>query len=134
MAVRSVAKGNDRLAIDLLKGVDIGIRHRLADDVFMNFAAESSGLLGALTAEDVDVFLNRLMTLPELEGYWIETFLAAVSATHAARLAKFVLIALTMLLRLKKLGLPAVQLRAIWTRATAIQKVAGLRSRAPAGI
>ena len=55
----------------------------------MNFAAESGGLLGALTAEDVDVFLNRLMVLPELEGYWIETFLAAVSAKHAVRLAKF---------------------------------------------
>ena len=89
LAVRSIAKGDDRLAIDLFKNVDIGISHRLADDVFMNFAAESAGLLGALTAEDVDVFLNRLMALPELEGYWIETFLAAVSATHAARLAKF---------------------------------------------
>ena len=72
-----------------LKGVDIGISHRIADDVFMNFAAESGGLLGAITAEDVDVFLNRLMALPELDGYWIETFFAAVSATHAARLAKF---------------------------------------------
>ena len=58
LAVRSVAKGDDRFAIDLLKGVDIGICHRLADDVFMNFAAESGGLLRALTAEDVDVFLN----------------------------------------------------------------------------
>ena len=37
----------------------------------------------------MDVFLNGLMALPELEGYWIETFLVAVSATHAARLAKF---------------------------------------------
>jgi transcriptional regulator with XRE-family HTH domain len=88
-AVRSVAKGDDRFAIDLLKGVDIGISHRLADEVFMNFAAESGGLLGALTPEDVDVFLNRLMALPELEGYWVETFLAAVSGTHAPRLAKF---------------------------------------------
>jgi hypothetical protein len=89
MAVRSVAKGDNRLAIDLLKGVDIGISHRLADDVFMNFAAESGGLLGALTAEDVEIFLIRLMALPELEGYWVETFLAAVSAKHAVRLAKF---------------------------------------------
>ena len=29
------------------------------------------------------------MTLPKLDGYWIETFLTAVSATHATRLAKF---------------------------------------------
>jgi hypothetical protein len=89
LAVRNVAKRDNRLAIDLFKGVDIGISHRLADDVFMNFAAESGGLLRALTPEDVDVFLNRLMALPQLDGYWIETFLAAASAKHAARLAKF---------------------------------------------
>jgi transcriptional regulator with XRE-family HTH domain len=89
LAVRSVAKGDDSLAIDLFKVVDIGISDQLADDLFMNFAAESGGLMGALTPEDVDVFLNRLMALPELEGYWIETFLAAVSASHATRLARF---------------------------------------------
>jgi len=89
LAIRSVAKDDNRLAIDLFKGVDIGISHRLADDVFMNFAAENGELLGALTREDVDAFLNRLMALSELEGYWIETFLAAVSAKHAERLAKF---------------------------------------------
>jgi transcriptional regulator with XRE-family HTH domain len=89
LAVRIIAKGDDNLAIDLLKGVDIGISHGLADDVFMNFAAESGGLLRALTVEDVDVFLERLMALPELEGHWIETFLAAVSARHATRLATF---------------------------------------------
>lgn len=51
------------------------------------FAA--GGLLEALTPDDVDAFLGRLMALPELDGYWIETFLAAISATHATRLAKF---------------------------------------------
>jgi transcriptional regulator with XRE-family HTH domain len=89
LAVRSVAKDDDRLAIDLFKGVDIGISHQLADDVFMNFAVENGGLLGALTSEDVDAFLSRLMALSELDGYWIETFLGAVSAKYAERLAKF---------------------------------------------
>jgi transcriptional regulator with XRE-family HTH domain len=89
LAVRSVAKDDDRFAIDLLKGVDLGISHQLADDVFMNFVAENGGLLGALTSGDVDSLLNRLMALPELDGYWIETFLAAISASHATRLAQF---------------------------------------------
>jgi transcriptional regulator with XRE-family HTH domain len=89
LAVRGIAKGDDRLAIDLFRSVDIGISHQLADDVFMNFAADGDGVLGTLTNEDVDIFLNRLMALPKLEGYWIETFLAAISAKHATRLAKF---------------------------------------------
>jgi hypothetical protein len=89
LAVRGIAKGNDRLAIDLFRGVDIGTSHQLADDVFVNFAADGDGVLGVLTPEDVDIFLNQLMALPKLEGYWIETFLAAVSARHATRLAKF---------------------------------------------
>jgi hypothetical protein len=89
LAVRTVSKGNDRVAIDLFKEVNIGISHWLADEVFMNFAAESGGLLRALSDDDVDLFLTRLMALPELEGYWIDTFLAGISATHATRLAKF---------------------------------------------
>jgi transcriptional regulator with XRE-family HTH domain len=88
-AVRSVAAGNDRLAIDLLKDVNIELSDKLADDLFMNFATESGGLLAALTADDVGIFLNPLVALPKLEGYWIETFLAALSITHAEQLAKF---------------------------------------------
>jgi hypothetical protein len=88
-AVCTVAQSDSRLAIELLKGVDIGLTPKLADDVFMNFAAESGGLLVALTVEDVDVFLNRLMALPALDGYWIEMFLAAISAKYATRLATF---------------------------------------------
>jgi transcriptional regulator with XRE-family HTH domain len=88
-AARRVAGGDSRLAIEFFKIVDVGMSEQLADDVFMNFAAESGGLLAALNDEDVDVFLCRLFSLPELDGWWIETFLAAVSEKYAIRLAKF---------------------------------------------
>jgi transcriptional regulator with XRE-family HTH domain len=88
-SVRIVAKEDDRLAIDLFKQVDIGISAELADNVFMNFAPDNGELLASLAAEEVDVFLSGLMRLPELNGYWIEVFLAAVSATHALRLVRF---------------------------------------------
>jgi transcriptional regulator with XRE-family HTH domain len=89
LAVRPVSQGNDRLAIDLLKGVDIGISAKLADDLFMNFAAENGGLLAALTDADVARFLSRLMSLEELDGWWIETFLAVASEKFATRVARF---------------------------------------------
>jgi hypothetical protein len=116
-----------------LKGVDIGISHRLADDVFMNFAAESGGLLGALTAEDVEIFLIRLMALPELEGYWVETFLAAVSAKHAVRLAKFFMDRVDYAAANESWDYRPCN-HGPWARATAIQEIARLRASAPAGI
>jgi transcriptional regulator with XRE-family HTH domain len=88
-AVRVVAKDDQKLAIDLLKCVDIGISSELADHVFMNFVADNGGLFGSVTAEDVSLFLKKLMPLSELNGYWIETFLSAVSKTHGACLAEF---------------------------------------------
>jgi transcriptional regulator with XRE-family HTH domain len=89
-AVRVIAKGDQRLAIDLLKNVRVGMSNELADDVFMNFAEFGGGdLFSAVTADDVDTFLTNLMPLAELEGHWIECFLSKVSGTHAIRLAKF---------------------------------------------
>jgi len=88
-SVRVLAKDDHRLAVVLFKQVDIGISAELANEVFMNFVPDNGKLLAPLIAEDVDVFLSRLMRLPELDGYWIEVFLAAVSATHALQLAGF---------------------------------------------
>ena len=88
-AARRVAGGDSRLAIEFFKIVDVGMSDQLADDVFMNFAAESGGLVAGLNGEDVDVFLRRLISLPKLDGWWIETFLAAVSEKFAIRVAHF---------------------------------------------
>jgi transcriptional regulator with XRE-family HTH domain len=88
-AVRAVAKGDHKLAIELLKSVDIGISSELADFAFMNFASHNGEMFRAIGDDDVDLFLNRLMSLPKLDGHWVETFLAAVSKGHATRLARF---------------------------------------------
>jgi transcriptional regulator with XRE-family HTH domain len=88
-AIRVVAKGNHALRIDLLKAVNIGLSADLADDVFEQFASEQGELFRALTAEDVRLFLVGLMPIAELDGHWIESFLAAVSESFAPDLARF---------------------------------------------
>jgi hypothetical protein len=88
-AVRVAAKGNHALTIDLLKAVNIGLSAALADDVFERFASEHGELFRALVVEDIGHFLKKLMPLAELDGHWIETFLAAVSEHFAPDLARF---------------------------------------------
>lgn len=87
-AVRMVAKHNQRLAINLLKCVDIGMSNKVADDVLLLFHDQEVPFR-FLTSKDIDHFLEKLTRLPELKGHWIETFLAQVSQHHAMRAASF---------------------------------------------
>ncbi|MGY3695393.1 chromosome segregation and condensation protein ScpB [Bradyrhizobium sp. USDA 3240] len=89
LGVRSITRGDWRLAIDLLRDVDLAISPKLADEVFVSFTADNGDFLAVLTGEDVDAFLSSLMGLPQLDGWWTETFLAAISEEHAGRLAAF---------------------------------------------
>jgi transcriptional regulator with XRE-family HTH domain len=87
--VRRVVEIDRNLAIELLRCVDIGISSQLADDVFMNFASNNGDISHAIGGEDIELFLNKMMGLAELDGYWIETFLSAASKNHARHVAKF---------------------------------------------
>jgi hypothetical protein len=77
------------LAVDLLKALDLGLSAALADHVFMIFASEHGELLSRLTDEDVAVFLQKMMRLPEVKDHWIETFLSVASKRHAQTVAQF---------------------------------------------
>lgn len=88
-AIRAVAKNNKSLAIELLKCVDIGISSKVADDVFFLFERDEMIPFRLLTDEDIEHFLKKLMSIPELDGHWIETFLSEVSRHHAKRAATF---------------------------------------------
>lgn len=88
-AVRSVAQNNKPLAIDLLKCIDIGISSKVADDVLFLFQRNEMIPFHLLVNDDIVHFLKKLMPIPELNGYWIETFLSKVSKYHAQRAAEF---------------------------------------------
>lgn len=88
-AIRSVAKNNKLLAIDLLKCVDIGISGKVADEVLMLFQGDEMIPFRLLTDSDIEHFLKKLMTIPELDGHWIEKFLSKASRYHAQFTAEF---------------------------------------------
>ena len=88
-AIRTVARNDERLAIDLLKCVDIGMSSNVADEVLVLFARDEMIPFPVLTGEDIDHFLGKLMRLPELDEYWIEAFISKVSMHDAVRAATF---------------------------------------------
>ncbi|MBU4260403.1 MAG: helix-turn-helix domain-containing protein [Proteobacteria bacterium] len=88
-AIRIVAKNDLRLAIELLKYVDIGMSGNIAEDVFMFFYGDKMIPFRMLTEDDIDYFLTKLMLLPKLNKYWIETFLSKTSKYHTKRTAAF---------------------------------------------
>lgn len=87
--VRAIAKNDQRLAIDLLKCVNINTSNAIADDVLALCLDDKILPFHVLTDDDIDHFLKQTMTLPQLEGHWIETFLSKVSKHHAHRAATF---------------------------------------------
>ena len=88
-AVRTLAKYNLTVAINLLKCVDISISSKIADNVLGLFRKDELIPFNMLTDEDIVHFLNKLILIPELNGYWIETFLSKVSMCYAQRAASF---------------------------------------------
>jgi hypothetical protein len=88
-AMRTLARTNARLAIDLLKIVNIGMSCHVADNLLMLFYGKHVLPFEMLTNEDVGHFLSSMLPLQELDGHWIEEFLAMASADHPWLTAQF---------------------------------------------
>ncbi len=88
-AVRAIAKQEYRIAIELLKQIDFSISSKVADEVLLLFQKSEVIPFSLLTEKDIDCFLEKLMALQELDGYWTETFLANCSKYHAHKTALF---------------------------------------------
>lgn len=88
-AIRTVAKHDQRLAIALLKSMNVGMSSKIANEVLVLFLHDDVIPFYFLAAEDIAHFLTQLMALPELDGYWIATFLSKVSKHHAMLGATF---------------------------------------------
>ncbi len=88
-AVQIVARKDPRIAIELVMLVDVGMSCETADCVFSIFETHGSIPFGLLSPDDIDHFFKKLMRLPKLDGYWLDTFLSNCSQYHARRTAKF---------------------------------------------
>jgi len=87
-ALRSLRQ-HPRVLVDLLKDANLGVSAWVADDALSLFPGEKGELFGELSENDVVALLKRLTVLDELNGHWIEEFLARVSKTHPIACADF---------------------------------------------
>jgi hypothetical protein len=92
-ALRHLPLNDPRVKIDLLLASNIGVSAAVADDALVAFTMRGEGLREALTKDnakdDVAGLLAKLKPLPELDGHWIEEFLAFTSKHFAEETAAF---------------------------------------------
>lgn len=77
MTLTSLPEEKAGLVIELAHTANIGDSDHLADDLLTVFTFHQ--LFKYLTEKDVEAFLDKLMAVPELEGHWVEEFLAQAS-------------------------------------------------------
>lgn len=78
-ALRSVARAKADEALRLARLTNIGANPRLADELLCLFCFGEELRFDLLSKEDVQLFLDKLMEVPQLDGHWTETFLSNTS-------------------------------------------------------
>jgi transcriptional regulator with XRE-family HTH domain len=88
-SLRGLSEADAALRVQLALKANIGSSNKLADDLLFSFIRNQSTVLSYLTEDDVDVLFQKLMAVAELDGHWIEEFLAAVSFAFPERALSF---------------------------------------------
>ncbi len=78
-AIRAVSRYDADEAMALARVVNVSDSHRLADQLLCLFTFGAELPFGRLTETDVELFFDKLMSVPKLKGHWVETFLAITS-------------------------------------------------------
>jgi hypothetical protein len=88
-ALRHLPLADPRARIDLLLAGNIGVSAAVADHALVSFTMRGEGLRETLTKDDIAGLLAKLKALPELDGHWVEEFLAFTSKHFAEETAAF---------------------------------------------
>jgi transcriptional regulator with XRE-family HTH domain len=78
-ALRAVSRANAEEALRLARKTKIGASARLADELLTLFGTGDELSFERLDKDDVRLIFDKLMDVPQLEGYWIEVFLSNAS-------------------------------------------------------
>jgi len=89
LAALRALRAHSKLLVDLLCIANIGLGHRLADEALMLPHLERATFHALLTPGHVRAVLDKLKPLDELDGHWVEEFLAFCSREHADACARF---------------------------------------------
>ena len=88
--IQLLARQDYSQAINLLKQTDIRLSTEIAGNMLSAFNDNETVIpFRLLTEEDVQNFIDKLVELPNLNDYWIDTFLANSSRYYANYTAKF---------------------------------------------
>ncbi|MFM0213269.1 hypothetical protein PQQ96_38435 [Paraburkholderia sediminicola] len=90
-AIMTVASTDKRGAIGLLKLLPLGASRELADEAFTILQREGPLPLSTLSDEDVPALLEKLVPSADLDGYWVQAVLAALSGERPALVLDFFL-------------------------------------------
>jgi transcriptional regulator with XRE-family HTH domain len=83
------ASANPGTALEFAKLAKVGSSHNLADNLSSLFTWPDRVPFQRLTAADVSELLEKFIDVPELDGHWLETFLALASKAFPNETAYF---------------------------------------------
>ena len=89
-ALRQIAFWDKERTLEFVLKANL-ITARIADELAVLFEFGEPLEYLKLSDDDVSVFLTKLEHLPELEGYWLEKFLASLSEIHPQIVANFLM-------------------------------------------
>ena len=82
-SLAALAEAHPRAAIDLAKGVEVGVNAHLAKRLFQLFSNGQGVPFRELTSDDLNTLLSKLKDVQEIEDYCINTFLVKASEQDA---------------------------------------------------
>ncbi len=88
-AVRWASEKQSKRCVGLLTAAYLHDLARVADKVLSVFLGPHAIPFSALAEDDVQVFLDKMLRIPELEGHWVESFLAETSQQYPKETMKF---------------------------------------------
>jgi transcriptional regulator with XRE-family HTH domain len=87
-ALMRLSNVDPRQAIELYLEIDLSVSPKIADDVLMHLCDFGATSFQSLSQSDVERLLDKLLVLSELQGHWIQEFLARASAKFPDQAAK----------------------------------------------
>ncbi len=90
-AITTIAASDRHLAIEVFKSLPLDTSREVCEEAFPLLRPDGPLPLTSLSDSDVTEILDKLAFIPELDGYWVQAFLAELSSIRSALVLDFFL-------------------------------------------
>ena len=90
-AITTIASSDRRMAIEVFKSLPLDTSREVGEEAFPLMRPDGPLPLTSLSDADVTEILDKLVLIPDLDGYWVQAFLAELSAIRSAPVLDFFL-------------------------------------------